>query len=256
MLIPGLIILVYFLLFFIVATIIKDNSIVDMGWGIGFVLVAWVVYLTSPYTLPLALVTVFTSIWGIRLFYHILKRNHKNGEDFRYRKWREEWGKFVVPRAFLQVFMTQGLFMYLISLSTILLGTRLNHDVPTEMNFFILLLGGLIWGIGFYFEALGDYQLKCFVREKENKGKIMDRGLWKYSRHPNYFGEATMWWGIFLVALSGGASPLALISPVTITLLLLFVSGVPLLEKAMKERPGYAEYAAKTSVFFPWFPKK
>jgi len=105
-------------------------------------------------------------------------------------------------------------------------------------------------------ESVGDAQLKAFLRDPENRGKIMSTGLWRYTRHPNYFGEATLWWGIFLIALSGGVTPFAVVGPVTITLLLLFVSGVPLLEKSMKDKPGYAEYAAKTSIFVPWFPKK
>lgn len=251
----AILIFIYFFLFFIVATIIKDNSIVDMGWGIGFVLVAVYLFFQTKQYAPLAVITVLTSIWGIRLFYHILKRNHRKGEDFRYRKWREEWGKYVVPRAFLQVFMLQGAFMYIISLSAIL--TAEQAKKPTEeMNLLLLGIGVGIWCLGFCFEALGDYQLKRFIGNPSNKGLLMNQGLWKYTRHPNYFGEAILWWGIFLIALSGGASVFAILSPITITMLLLFVSGVPLLEKAMKDRPGYQEYSRKTSVFIPWFPKK
>jgi steroid 5-alpha reductase family enzyme len=256
MLFSIMLISVYFFIFFIVATVIKDNSIVDMGWGVGFVLVALMLLTQSKVSTSQFVITVLTTVWGLRLFYHILKRNHRKGEDFRYANWRREWGRFVVPRAFFQVFVTQGLFLFIISLPLILTVER-NKAVTVEAyNPWLMGFGVLIWLMGFYFEAMGDYQLKMFIKNINNKGKIMDQGLWAYTRHPNYFGEASMWWGIFLVALSGGTSIVAIISPITITILLLFVSGVPLLEKTMKGRPGFKEYAEKTSIFIPWFPKK
>jgi len=147
--------------------------------------------------------------------------------------------------------MLQGLLMFLIALPFILL-----NDTQAQVNYVLLALGVLVFALGFTFESVGDAQLKAFLGDPANRGKIMGSGLWRYTRHPNYFGEATLWWGIFLIALSGGVTPFAVIGPVTITLLLLFVSGVPLLEKSMKDKPGYAEYAAKTSIFVPWFPKK
>lgn len=251
-----LLLFIYFFLFFVVATMIKDNSIVDMGWGIGFVLVAIYLFAQTTGFLPLTLITVLTSIWGLRLFYHILKRNHKKGEDFRYRKWRQEWGKYVVPRAFFQIFMTQGALMYIISLSAILTAEQADKAPEIAVDMLLLYIGVGVWLLGFFFEAVGDFQLKVFIGTPQNKGKIMNQGLWKFTRHPNYFGEATMWWGIFLIALSGGTSFYAIASPITITLLLLFVSGIPLLEKSMQDRPGYKEYATKTSIFIPWFPKR
>lgn len=247
-----LLIFVYFFIFFIVGTLIKNNSIVDMGWGIGFVLVAWFVFLRSEsQPLPQILMTLFVSIWGLRLFYHILKRNLGKPEDFRYATWRKEWGKFVIPRAFLQVYMLQGVFMFLVSLAVILFPSQVS-----QVSLPVMIVGACIWILGFFFEAVGDYQLKVFIANPDNRGKIMQTGLWRFTRHPNYFGEATMWWGIFLIALSGGTSPIAIISPITITCLLLFVSGIPLLEKSMKTKPGFEEYASKTSIFIPWFPKK
>ena len=247
-----LLIFVYFFIFFIVGTLIKNNSIVDMGWGIGFVLVAWFVFLRSEsQPLPQILMTLFVSIWGLRLFYHILKRNLGKPEDFRYATWRKDWGKFVIPRAFLQVYMLQGVFMFLVSLAVILFPSQVS-----QVSLPVMIVGACIWILGFFFEAVGDYQLKVFIANPDNRGKIMQTGLWRFTRHPNYFGEATMWWGIFLIALSGGTSPIAIISPITITCLLLFVSGIPLLEKSMKTKPGFEEYASKTSIFIPWFPKK
>jgi len=243
--------LFYFVLFFLVGTFIKNNSIIDIGWGIGFVLVAWFILLRDPKILPNQLImTVLITIWGLRLFYHILKRNIGKQEDFRYAAWRREWGKWLLPRAFFQIYMLQGIFMYLISLSVIFVSYE-----DRKVNIPIMILGIMVWIIGFYFEAIGDYQLKVFISKKENRGNIMMTGLWKYTRHPNYFGEATMWWGIFILAISSGASFLSIISPLTITLLLVFVSGVPMLEKSMKKKPGYSEYARKTNVFIPWVQK-
>ena len=245
------VILAYFILFFILGTILKNNSIVDIGWGIGFVIVAWYVYLRDASTnLGQLLMTIFITIWGFRLFYYIMKRNVGKPEDFRYAAFRKAWGKWVLPRAFLQIYLLQGIFLYLISLSVILVSKAEDMIDPI-----VLIPGILVWITGFLFEAIGDYQLKYFLSQPNNKGKLMTEGLWKYTRHPNYFGEASMWWGIFLLALVSGASVLAIISPITITLLVRFVSGVPLLEKSMKKKPGYSEYVEQTSIFIPSFPR-
>lgn len=248
----AIIIAVYFSVLFLIGTGLRNNSIVDIGWGIGFVLLAWILlFLRPPAALVRVSVTLLVSLWGLRLFYHILKRNRGKPEDFRYVAFRKAWGKWAVPRAFLQVYMLQGVLMFMIALPFILEGSD-----PARVNAVLFGLGLLIFLIGFTFESVGDAQLKAFIRDPANKGKIMTSGLWRYTRHPNYFGEATLWWGIFLIALSGGVSPAAILGPVTITVLLLFVSGVPLLERDMKNREGYPEYAQKTSIFFPWFPKK
>lgn len=252
MITAAIIIFVYFTVLFLIGTKLHNNSIVDIGWGIGFVIVAWILFvLRLPPSLTRVTITLLVSLWGIRLFYHILKRNHGKPEDFRYVAFRKAWGRWAVPRAFFQIYMLQGLLMFLIAMSYVLQDGARERVIPI-----VYALGMLVFAIGFFFESVGDAQLKAFIKNPLNKGKIMTEGLWRYTRHPNYFGEATMWWGIFLIALSGGVSPLAIISPITITVLLLFVSGVPLLEKDMKNRPGYAEYAKKTSIFLPWFPKK
>ena len=249
----GFLIFAYFLIFFIVATALKNNSIVDIGWGAGFVLTAWFLQFQSPSVhIPQIIITILTTIWGLRLFYHILKRNKHKEEDFRYATWRKEWGKWLVPRAFLQIFMLQGLFMFVISLSAILTSEAKESVVIMPL----VAIGILIWVIGFFFESVGDHQLKMFILNSKNKGKLMTSGLWHLTRHPNYFGEATMWWGIFLIAVGAGASWVTILSPVTITFLLLFVSGIPLLEKAMEDRPDFQEYAKHTSKFFPWFLKE
>lgn len=242
----------YFTIFFLIGTVKKNNSLVDIGWGAGFVITA--VYLLlqdSSRQIGQVIMTCLIAVWGIRLFCHILLRNHGKPEDFRYAAFRRDWGKWLIPRAFFQIYMLQGVFLYLISLSVILAAKQ-----SGETNLLLIVIGILIWIFGFYFEAVGDYQLKEFISKQENHGKLLTHGLWKYTRHPNYFGEAAQWWGIFVIALSCGASLLTIISPITITLLLLFVSGVPMLERSMQKKPGYEEYARRTSIFLPWFSKK
>lgn len=249
-------ILLYFLVFFIIGTKIRNNAIVDLGWGMGFVLsgffalLATIYFGQKPDEVSLLLLLLI-SLWGTRLSYHIFKRNHGKPEDFRYANFRKEWGKWVVPRAFLQVYLLQALMMMLIGSGFFYaLGI-----VDKGLNWGVL-LGLLVWLKGYFFEVVGDRQLAVFKSNPENKGKIMTSGLWQYTRHPNYFGEATMWWGIFIIVLSTTGAWLALISPLVITLLLLFVSGVPLLEKKYQGNLDFEAYAKKTSKFIPWFPKR
>lgn len=248
----ALLIFIYFMVFFIVAQVIRNNSIVDMGWGFGFVVLALAtLLLTGAYLERSLLLTLLVLIWGGRLTYHIVLRNWGKPEDFRYAKWRREWGSWLVPRAFLQVFMLQGLLMLIIGYPIILV----NASSQPGLNL-LDYLGLLVWLIGFYFEAVGDRQLADFKKDPANKGHVIKSGLWKYTRHPNYFGEATMWWGIFLIALSVPSGWSAVISPLTITLMLLYVSGVPMLERKYKDNEEFQAYAKVTNMFFPWFPKK
>jgi steroid 5-alpha reductase family enzyme len=243
---------VYMTIFFIAAQVKKNNSIVDMAWGIGFVIIAiYTLLIGENYNFPSVIVTTLVFIWGTRLFYHILKRNLGKPEDFRYAAWRKEWGKWVVPRAFLQVFMLQGAIMLIIAYPIIM-----NNATVKGSLGLLEIIGLTIWIVGFIFEALGDKQLKDFIADKGNKGHIMKEGLWKYTRHPNYFGEATMWWGIFIISIPSNSGILGIISPITITLMLLFVSGVPMLEKHYKDNKEFQEYAKVTSKFIPWFPRK
>jgi steroid 5-alpha reductase family enzyme len=248
----ALLIFIYFLVFFLVAQVIKNNSIVDMGWGAGFVVVAFFALISrGAYLERNILLTVLVLIWGGRLTYYIVRRNWGKPEDFRYAKWRQEWGRWLVPRAFFQVFMLQGFLMLVIGYPIILV----NANPQPGLNF-LDYLGLLVWITGFFFESVGDKQMAEFKKDPANKGHVIKSGLWKYSRHPNYFGEATMWWGIFLLALSVPLGWSGIVSPLTITLLLLFVSGVPMLEKKYKDNPEFQAYARVTNKFFPWFPKK
>ncbi len=238
------IILGYFLLFFIIATIIKNNSIVDIGWGLGYVIVVWILFFISKeYTITKIIVNILVSLWGLRLFYHILKRNIFKEEDFRYKKWRQDWGKWVVPRALFQIFLLQGFFMFAV-------GLAVNYVNIYNIEFSWWMLTGIfVWLIGYFFEVVGDRQLRNHIKQK-NKN-LLTTGLWKYTRHPNYFGESLMWWGLFLIVFIGDTQIYLILSPIVITILLRFVSGVPLLEKRMSKKPGWDEYASKTNAFFP-----
>ncbi|MFW9917837.1 MAG: DUF1295 domain-containing protein [Candidatus Thorarchaeota archaeon] len=247
----------YLNLWFILALIFKDNSIMDYAWGTGFILVAIVSLLAGEVADDLNLrsliVTALVTLWGLRLALYIFLRHRGKGEDWRYKKWREDWGKWFVPRSYLQVFMLQGILLMIIAAPIIVVNSVSDSDLTA-----VDLLGVLVWLIGFFFEAAGDWQLSQFKKDPNNKGKIMTTGLWKYTRHPNYFGEVTMWWGIFLMALLV-EFPLGLasiIGPAVITFLILRVSGITMLEAKYKGNPDFEAYAQRTSAFFPWFPKK
>lgn len=243
---------IYFLLFFILGQLLHDNSIVDIGWGSGFVFLAVFLAVRDGFeSIEGLVVLTLTVLWGGRLTIYLFNRNKGKPEDYRYVNLRKRWGhKWARLKAFLNVYALQGVMLYLISLPII----HIFDKGETEL---LLLdyIGIGIWVIGYFFEVVGDRQLKQFKSKPENKGKLIQSGLWKYTRHPNYFGEATMWWGIFLVAFSP-AGLFTIISPIVITLLLLFVSGVPLLEKKYKGRPDFEAYKKVTPKFFPWFPKK
>ena len=247
---------IYSLLFmigvFLYSLLKKDNSVADIAWGIGFIIIALTSFLLHPLYSPKQILTLSLIIlWGARLAIHITMRNRGRTEDFRYKQWRDQWGNKMLIKSFFQVYILQWLLMQCIATSIVIINAS---GFPTIH--ILDIVGCLIWGIGFIFEAIGDYQLLLFKRNPENKGKIMDLGLWKYTRHPNYFGEVTQWWGIFVIALSSPYGYLALISPLVITTLILKVSGIPLLEKKYIGNVLFEQYKKKTSVFFPWFPKK
>lgn len=248
----------YMTAWFAVALVKKDNSVADIAWGLGFVLVAGFTFffLRTSLLLPV-LVTSLVAVWGLRLAYHIFQRNRDKGEDPRYAAWRAKWGRTFVWRSYLQVFLLQGLFMLVIALPVVLVNThRWDRPPGAGTRLFFVLAGAVVWAVGFFFEAVGDAQLARFKRDPANKGRIMDRGLWKYTRHPNYFGESLMWWGIFLVALGVPGGWVTVVSPVLITFLLAKVSGVPLLEKRYAGNAAFQDYARRTSAFVPWFPKR
>src|SRR6185369_2213779 len=231
----------------------KDASIVDTFWGLGFVLIAAVCCATGEgYEMRRILITALTAIWGLRLAGHIFLRNKGRGEDFRYKAMRARHGKRFPVVSLYSVFAVQGLLMWVISLP---LEIGETSRLPARLTW-LDWAGATVWLIGFGFESIGDLQLARFKADVNNKGKVMDRGLWRFTRHPNYFGDALLWWGFFLIALSTPSGVWTLISPLIMTALLMKVSGVALLEKTlMKTKPEYRNYAKGTNAFFPWLPR-
>jgi steroid 5-alpha reductase family enzyme len=231
-------------LWFVMSTLKKRYDIADTAWGLGFILVAIYSLLSGLLSLQIIVIVGLIMIWGSRLAYHIYLRNKNKPLDFRYKKYSS-------ANSYFQVFLLQGFLMWLISFPVMFVSRQ---DIVGWSIFNTL--GLLVWIIGFFFESVGDSQLKDFLNKSQNKGKIMDKGLWQYTRHPNYFGEVTMWWGIWLISTSSFLNWITLIGPITITILILFVSGVPLLEKKYQGNKVFEKYKSKTSVFIPWFPKK
>jgi steroid 5-alpha reductase family enzyme len=249
----GLWILGLMTVLWIVSLLLKDSSIVDIFWGAGFVMSAWVAFLLTLDSLGwrdwLALTLV--TVWGLRLTIHILIRNWGKGEDFRYVKMREENGSQWWWKSYFKVFLLQGILMWIVAAPLTAVQMPGNQDTHGVLDFIALIL----WLFGFYFEALGDLQLARFKSNPENKGKVLQSGVWRYTRHPNYFGDSAQWWAYYLIALSAGGW-WTIFSPILMTLLLVRVSGVSLLEKTLtNSKPGYEEYIKRTSAFIPWFPK-
>lgn len=247
----GLVLFIYMNFWFIVSVFKKRNDIADVAWGIGFVLLTWVSFFLSDQSgIRGMIVGLLVSIWGLRLGWHIYLRNKNKNEDYRYLEWRKEWGNWFYLRSYFQVYILQGIFLFLIVLPVLIINKNIGQTIGL-----LDIVGILIWIIGFYFEAVGDSQLKKFIKNPENKGKLMQDGLWAYTRHPNYFGEVTQWWGIWVIAVSTSYGWLGIIGPITITFLILKVSGIPLLEKKMQENVDFAEYKSRVSMFFPLPPK-
>jgi steroid 5-alpha reductase family enzyme len=230
----------------------RDASIVDIVWGLGFVLVAWAAkFVSGASGAGNWLLLVMVTIWGLRLAGYLAKRNLGKGEDFRYRAMRQKHGERFAIVSLYTVFGLQGALMFVVSLP-VSLGQR---DTDADAGF-IALLGFIVWAIGLYFEAVGDAQLARFKRDPRNADKIMDQGLWALTRHPNYFGDSLVWWGLAIVASVQGAGAWAFLGAAVMTVLLVRVSGVAMLDRLLaKRKPGYAEYMARTSGFIP-LPKR
>lgn len=240
--------LAYANFWFVISIITKRNDIADVAWGMGYVGLCAFLYF-SGYRSDIALIIyALVALWGGRLSLHIGLRNRKKKEDFRYNKWRKEWGSNFYWRSYLQVYMLQVLLLLLISIPIIIT----TQSPEASLNLFTY-LGLILWLIGFYWQVVGDYQLSQFKRQKTDKDQVMQSGLWKYSRHPNYFGEILMWWGIGLIVLPLSYGWIGLASPLLITYLLLFVSGVPMLEKRYKGNAAFETYKEKTPAVFPKF---
>ncbi|NQV01830.1 MAG: DUF1295 domain-containing protein [Bacteroidia bacterium] len=243
----ALLIFGFMVLAFIVALLIKDNSIIDLFWGPGFIIVtAFSLSMAPDLDIRKLVVALLILIWGMRLTIYIFQRNRRKGEDFRYKHWRETWNNFIV-RSFFQIFLLQGLFLYIISYPIWYINYHSGEVLSTVDT-----IGLVIFGLGLIFETIGDMQLSFFKQNPKNKGKLITTGLWKYTRHPNYFGEALIWWGIWFYAIGIPGGWMTVISPIVITLSLRFISGVPRLEKKLEEHPDWAAYAEKTPPFVPF----
>ncbi|MES2876389.1 MAG: DUF1295 domain-containing protein [Patescibacteria group bacterium] len=241
---------------FALSRILKRTDIVDAAWGPAFAVAAVSAFALNRFDLAVGfnvqtLVTLLVIIWATRLSYAIIRRLLKKPEDQRYVDLRQQWKGNEAVNTFTRIFMVQALLATLISIAVI----HINLALPSELTTYAY-VGLVIWITGFFFETVGDLQLKRHLSDPKNKGKLMTKGLWKYTRHPNYFGEATMWWGIFVIALSTPYGWVGIITPVVITYLLLFVSGVPMTEKAFEGRPGWKTYKERTSKFLPLPPNK
>lgn len=232
---------------------LKDASIVDIFWGLGFAMIAITSFVvTDGYIARKSLLTTLVVAWGVRLAWHIGSRNLGKGEDFRYQAMRKRHGARFPLVSLFTVFLLQGVLMWLISLPLQVAQIPAQPDALTVWD----IAGAVVFLIGFGFEAIGDWQLRQFKSNPANKGKLMDRGLWALTRHPNYFGDALLWWGFYLISCAAGAW-WTVFSPMLMTFLLVKVSGVAMLERSLsKTKPEYAAYARRTNAFLPWFPKR
>lgn len=249
----ALVIAGFMIAMWVLSLAVKNASIVDIGWGIGFVLVAWSVYArVDGNEGRQRLLVAMTTLWGLRLAIHLFIRNHGKGEDYRYRAMRKRWGPRFPLISLGTVFALQGVLMWIVSLPV-----QLGQARSTPGLGVLAWVGVAVWAIGLYFEVVGDAQLVRFKKDPSSAGRVMDQGLWHYTRHPNYFGDACVWWGIALVAAETGVGRWGLIGAAAMTFLLRRVSGVTLLEKSLvKRRAGYDEYVERTSPFVPRPPKR
>ncbi len=241
------------LVLWISSLIKKDASIVDIFWGLGFVMVGWASWrLSDANSQRGTVLAVLTTLWGVRLGGYLWWRNHGKGEDFRYQAMRRHYGSSFAIKSLIIVFGVQGALMWIVSLP-VQLG-QMTNDAKIGV---VGCIGIVVWAIGFLFESVGDIQLARFKANSANAGKVMDKGLWRYTRHPNYFGDACVWWGIAIIAAESRIGLFGIVGAVVMNVLLLKYSGVPILEKSInKRRPGYEEYQRRTSSFFPLMPKK
>jgi steroid 5-alpha reductase family enzyme len=246
----ALVILSLMTILFLVAIWLKDNSIIDSFWGLGILIISvFTLIASSEITGKKVLLTSLVAIWSLRLSIHIFLRNRKHGEDFRYAAWRKQW-KFFYLRSYFQVFLLQGCLMLLVASPIILVNSS-----PAEHTGLIDCIGTVIFLSGFIIESIADLQLYRFKQLPENVGNLMTSGAWRFSRHPNYFGEALLWFGIWIIAIPEVDGLFTIVSPVLMALLLRYVSGVPMLEKKYEGREDWEKYKKDVPPFIPHFRK-
>ena len=236
----------------LISVAIKDASIIDIFWGTGFIIIAWTCFATVDNPGPLAFtLAVMTTLWGGRLTLYLAYRNLGHGEDYRYQQFRKDAGKWFPIRSLFTVYALQGSIALVVALPLVMSIAQPGVHVSG-----VGYLGIAIFSVGFVFETLGDFQLTRFKADPSNKGKVLNTGLWRYTRHPNYFGDAVAWWGLFTVAMGADGIAWTIIGPALMTTLLVKVSGVALLEVNLKKtKPQYRDYIERTNAFLPWFPK-
>ena len=246
----------YMSLWFWRSVVARRTDTVDQAWGPAF-LVAGVVagVVSEGFTPTYLLVLALVAVWGGRLFWHIFRRHRATPEDPRYVE-IESRGPGTLLSRYVSIYLLQGVLVALVGTGVIVFGFAAGtYEIPYTP---LVALGALVWAVGFTFESVGDAQLRAFLANPANAGALMTSGLWRYTRHPNYFGEITMWWGLWLVAFNAAAPVLWIVSaigPLAITVLIIFVSGIPPIERAMAGRADFQQYAARTSPLVPWFPK-
>jgi steroid 5-alpha reductase family enzyme len=238
----------------VVSIVRRDASVVDVAWGLGFVLVAWLSFgLADGAEARKVLVLALTTVWGLRLAAYLTWRDAGKEEDFRYQDMRRRYGERFRLVSLVAVFAFQGLGMWTVSLPVQAAQVPDSPSALTMLDF----VGVALWGLGMFFETVGDLQLSRFRSEPRNRGKVLDRGLWRYTRHPNYFGDFCVWWGLYALALATGEAWWSVIGPLAMSFVLLRLSGVPVMERHLRrQREGYENYVCRTSAFFPWAPKK
>jgi steroid 5-alpha reductase family enzyme len=237
----------------IVSLVKRNAAVADIFWGPGFVLVAWLTFFQAEgYFIRKLLLALMVTVWGLRLFIHIAGRSRGKGEDPRYAAWRAQYGENFWIVSLYRVFLVQALFLWIIAL-----GVQYGQvaALPNRLTW-LDGAGFLTWTAGLIIESVSDYQLRRFLSVPENRGRVMDQGLWRYSRHPNYFGEVLIWWGIFVMVLSCPLGFFTIVSPLVITYTLLKLTGVSLMEETeFSDNPEYQAYIGRTSAFVPWFPR-
>jgi steroid 5-alpha reductase family enzyme len=245
LIVNAVVLLVFMTVVFLVAKAKDRLDTVDSAWGVAFMVASWSAFLQARSVRSL-LVAILVSVWGVRLTNHLYKRSAKRGKDDpRYQEMRDKWKGNVWLKAYQMVFLLQGLLVWIISLPVVM---ATGHILPHA--FWFSEVGAIIWVIGFNIEAAADSQLAAFVAAKKDKNAVLDTGLWRYSRHPNYFGELLEWWAIGIIASQTAFGWIGLLGPLTLTILIVFVSGIPPIERRRKTNPKYREYMRHTSPLF------
>jgi len=241
-------------IFFAIGMWKKNHTVADIAWGLNPVFIAHIAFwMKGEFTVPRVLVLAMVTIWGLRLATHIYNRSRGHDEDERYKFMRESFKKrgHALLNSYLRIYLMQSLWVLIITCPVVLIICSSEKGVV-----WLYWLGAAVWLFGFLWEVIADYQLKQFLSVEENKGHMMKKGLWNYTQHPNYFGEATLWWGVYIMALNVQGGWLTFFGPFFLTFSLFYVTGVPLVEKMFRNSDEFVGYQKRTSKFLPWFPKE